>query len=193
MTLTNLTGIVRFQVAGQNAMPKWQQQAIRNALEVQESPPESLRFQCRIASDARENFKEIALNDGETLRLHPRAKPQFGKNNKGQAYLTATMSYSGDGQSYTVKWVGDAVPEKMQRIAVKHDKGLKVGAATVNLDLSKAQVTPSVYAEYNRRHAQKHPKSVAESRKRYEAKRGTTKSRTCSRLTEGDLKARTRA
>lgn len=190
MTLTNLTGKIAFKVDGQNALPKWQQQAIRNALEGQQAPPESLRFQCRIASDARENFKEIALNDGETLRLHPRAKPQFGKNNKGQAYLTATMSYSGDGNSYTVKWVGDAVPEKMQRIAVKHDKGLKVGAATVNLDLSKAQVTPSVYVERNRRHAQKHPKSLAESRKRYEAKRGATNNRTCTRLTESDLKTK---
>lgn len=191
MTLTNLTGIVRFKVAGQNALPTWQQQAIRNALEVQEFPPESLRFQCRIASDARDNFKEIILGDGETLRLHPRAKPQFGKNNKGQAYLTATMTYSGDSRSYTIKWVGDAVPEKMQRVAVKHDKGLRVGATIVNLDLSKAQVLLSASAEHNRRYADKHPESRSESRRRYEAKRGVTKNRTCSRLTDSDLKGAT--
>lgn len=64
MNTPTLSGIVRFKVAGQKALPKWAQQAITNALSVQEAPPEALRFQCRIATDAKENFSDVALSNG---------------------------------------------------------------------------------------------------------------------------------
>lgn len=191
MNTLNLTGIVKFKVNGQAAMPKWAQQAIQNAMETAEAPPESLRFQCRIAQDARENFKEIPLDNGETLKLHPRTKPQFGKNHKGLPYLTGTFIYSGDGESYTVKWVGSAVPSKMPEVAVKHDKGLRVGSATVALDLSKAQITRSMHSEYSKRYKENNPEARAESNKRYQESikgRAPKKKRVCARWTEEDAR-----
>lgn len=192
MTLTKLTGFIPFKVAGQEALTKWAQKAISAALDSVDSPPESLRFQCRIATDARENFSLITLPNGETLTLHPKARPQFGKNRDGHAFLTATMIYSGDGLGYRLRWIGNDVPQKMQEVAVKHDKGLAVKPAVVGLDLSKAEITPSWKA-----HGYEGPKSEAlRSQARREAgklgswdgdrkaKRGK---RTCARLTDADI------
>lgn len=192
MTLTQLSGIVRFKVAGQSALPKWMQTALKDALDNADSPPESLRFQCRIATDARENLSMIELADGETLTLHPQARPQFGKNRSGHAYLTATMTYSGDGQSYSIRWIGDGVPSKMQEIAVKHDKGLSVKPATVILNLANAQVTPSAVAHGNQNRT---PEKAREDQRQLRAKwkvEGVKKSRgkrNCARLTDTDIPA----
>lgn len=192
MSIDQIAGTIRFKVAGQKAYPKWVQQSLKDNLAAQTTPPESLRFQCRIAQDARENFKEVALDNGEKLTLHPKAKPQFGKNHKGHPYLTTTMRYSGDGKSYTVKWVGDAVPRKMQDVAVKHDKGMKVSAATVGLDLSRAIITPA-WAEYRKTaQAFKDPVAQQAAREKYARKVSTgqhvKRKRTCARWTEEDTR-----
>lgn len=141
MTLTALTGQIPFKVNGQTAIPKWMQTALADALDKADSPPESLRFQCRIATDAQKNFALVKLNNGETLSLHPNSHPQFGKNHLGQPFLTAAMTYSEDGDTYTFRWVGSAVPTAMQEIAVKHDQGKAVKATTVPLDLASAKIT----------------------------------------------------
>ena len=143
MNTPTFNGIVRFKVAGQKALAKWAQQAIANALAVQETPPESLRFQCRIATDARENFAEVNLKDGGKLTLHPKSNPQFGKNHEGKVYLTVTVQYSITGETYRLRWIGDAVPSKMVDVAVQHDQGLSVRPTTIGLDLAKAEVTPT--------------------------------------------------
>lgn len=192
MTLTDLTGSVRFKVAGQPAMPKWMQTALADALDKAEAPPESLRFQCRIATDARENFSLINLPNGETLTLHPKARPQFGKNRDGHAFLTATLIYSGDGLGYRFRWIGNDVPQKMQEVAVKHDKGLAVNPVVVGLDLSKAEITPSWKvngykgpdAEAQRSRARREAGKIGQRDHDGKAKRGK---RTCARLTDADL------
>jgi len=191
--LTKLEGYVRFKVAGQKALPKWQQTAIRDALKKLDAPPESLRFQCRIATDAHENFKLIELANGETLKLHYKSQPQFGKKTRtGEPYLTATFTYSGDGENYTVQWLGDAVPPKMQEVAVKHDQGLSVSPVTIALDLGKARVTPSWKAQSK----VGHPKT-RDLRKEYARKLELRESgaepkrirspRHCARITEADI------
>lgn len=192
MTLTHLTGFIRFKVGGQDAIPKWQQTAIRSALDALESPPEELRFQCRIATDAQEAFAHVGLDGGESLTLHHKARPQFGKNADGHAYLTATMVYSGDGQAYTFRWVGGGVPSKMQEVAVKHDKGLAVKPVTIALDLSRAQIAPAWAA-----HAKPGPSRsvrnykdetlIADERKASGKPKRKRAARTCARLTDADL------
>lgn len=192
MTLTQLTGIVPFKVAGQAALGKWAQTAIQTALESTDAPPESLRFQCRIATDAQKNFELITLPDGETLKLHPKARPQFGKNRDGHAFLTVTMIYSGDGLGYRLRWIGNNVPPKMQEVAVKHDKGLAVKPVVVGLDLAKAEVTPSwkahgykgPNAEALRSQARREAGKIGGQDSARKAKRGK---RTCARLTDADL------
>lgn len=194
MNTPTFKGIVRFKVAGQKALPKWARQAITNALDAAEAPPESLRFQCRIATDARANFESVDLKDGETLTLNKRSNPQFGKNHQGKPYLTVTVIYSGDGESYRLRWVGDAVPPKMQEVAVKHDQGLSVAPVTIGLNLAKAEVTRS--------HAVKGPANPHTSQRDYKAEHarrqgkdhtpgGVTgiprRSRRCARITERDL------
>lgn len=193
MSLTELSGIVRFKVAGQAAVPKWQQTMMREALDKLDSPPEALRFQCRIATDAVENLRLVELDNGETLTLHHQARPQFGKNRDGHAYLTATMTYSGDGENYTLRWVGDAVPPKMQEIAVKHDKGLAVKPVTIALNLATAQITPAWKAHSWQKGPSKAVRSYAKERELAEKRRAAGKpkrtraKRNACRLTESDL------
>lgn len=192
MNTPTFEGIVRFKVAGQKALPKWAQQAITNALAVQEAPPEALRFQCRIATDAKENFADVKLDNGERLALSAKGSPQFGKNSDGLPYLTVTVIYSGDGESYRLRWIGNAVPPKMQEVAVMHDKGLAVRATTVGLDLAKAEVTPSHRAKGMPHPSQRNYKAENALRGDSIGKRGGVSNkprrrRTCARITESDL------
>lgn len=193
MTLEALAGVIRFHVQGQSALPKWQQTALRNALAKNDSPPEELRFQCRIATDARDNFSLIELNNGETLKLHYKSQPQFGKNRNGDAYLTVTMVYSGDGNSYCIKWSGDAVPRKMQQVAVKHDQGVAVRPCTIALDLAKAKITPSYKQNYQPKppseRSFKEEAAAAQLRRAQGKPQITRARRTCRRLTESDIPA----
>lgn len=190
--IPNLTGTIPFRVQGQKALPKFQQELNRRFIEMGGQMPEELRFQCRIASDARDNFRHIDLPGGETLTLHPKAKPQFGLNRDGLAYLTATLKYSGDGMGYRFRWIGQHVPHKMQQVAVKHDLGKYVPATTIPLDLAAAEVTlarevnnspgttPAQKKAYEERFQAKHGK------KRAKEKRAP---RSCARITEADLAA----
>jgi hypothetical protein len=182
MTIPQLRGIVKFNVQGQEALPKWMQTAIQNALAVSESPPESLRYQCRIATDAHENFKNLTLENGETLRLH-NAKPQFGRNHDGKPYLTVTMIYSGDGLGYRIRWIGANVPTKMVDVAIKHDKGLAVAPTTIGLDLTKAEVTPSWKVQ-----GRSGPRDYSQRVKQATENPGTHRKRHCARVTETDAK-----
>ena len=192
MTTPAFHGLVKFKIAGQEALSKWAQEAIQNALENAAAPPESLRFQCRIATDARDVFKEIKLEDGETLKLSPKAHPQFGKNRDGHPYLTVTLVHSADGEAYRFRWIGNAVPKKMQEVAVKHDLGKSVRTSTVGLDLSAAEVTPAARA-YGTPH-----KSERDYKTEYARKKGgkgikggvsgkPRGARRCGRITESDL------
>ena len=191
MSNPKFTGKVQFMIEGQDALPRWQQQAIQNGLTSEAGPPESLRHTCRIAQDARKNFAHIETKEGETFSFHPKGSSQFGKNRKGQAYLTVTLLHEGSGESYKVQWIGEAVPKRMQRVAVQHDEGKSVKPTTVLLDLAKAVFTPAHKAK-----GMTHPKNrdnKAEQERRRELReageapvrrRGR---RTCARLVRSDL------
>lgn len=187
--LENLAGIVRFKVEGQRALPKWQRNALVAAMGSLDSPPEALRFQCRIAQDAQKNLAFVELENGESLTLHSKARPQFGKDHTGQAYLTATMTYSKDGESYTLRWVGDKVPPKMKEVAVKHDKGEAVSATTIGLNLADAQVMP-IWKAQKRSAAVKRDHKAENARRseiREAGEKRTRGPRSCARITDADL------
>lgn len=191
MTLTNLTGKIKFRVESQKALSRWQATAIRDALARNDSPPEELRFQCRMATDARQNFAHLDLSNGETLKLHHRSRPQFGKNRDGDAYLTVTMTYSGDGQSYCLRWTGDGVPRKMQELAVKHDEGRAVKACVILIDLADAEVKPSWtnYGQTVPPSERDYKGEIAKASERKAAGKPvlTRAKRSCARLTAADL------
>lgn len=142
-TTPKFSGIIKFRVEGQKALPPFQQELNRRFIAMGGEMPEALRYQCRIAQDARANFETVKLDDGEMLSLHPNTGPQFGKNVHGQAYLTATFTYSGDGKTYRVNWTGHAVPDEMMKVAVKHDLGKYVPRKSIPLDLAQADVRPT--------------------------------------------------
>lgn len=191
MTDTAFDAKIRFKIKGQSALAKWQQEAIKRGLDSPTGPPEALRFNCRIAQDAKENFADIPLADGTFLRLDPRGvQPQFGKNRNGDAYLTVTLTHSGSGDSFKVQWIGDAVPEAMKTTAVMHDEGRKVGAKTVLLDLSKARVTPVHEVTGNKLKTKRD--IAAEQARRAELRaagipKQKRSKRHCDRLTSADL------
>ena len=139
--ITQLRGAVRFSIKGQEARPAWERKLLANALDNGQGAPNDLRFQCRIAQDARENFAEIRVPGG-TLSIHHKSKPQFGRARNGKPYLTVTLVDSRDGEAYKVRWIGDAVPRRMQEVAVKHDEGKRVGATLVRLLWQDAEITP---------------------------------------------------
>lgn len=186
-------GTVKFPISGQVALPKWQRDAIKRGMDSLDGPPESLRFTCRIAEDARQVFADLRLDDGTQLALNPKgAQPQFGKNHKGQPYLTVTLT-DDKGDSYTVKWVGDAVPVAMQETAVQHDEGKKVGRKVVALDFAKATVKPVHKRSGGKHRSERDYKAEKEHRKGLreagvEPSR-RRKQRVCSRLTAEDLAA----
>ena len=137
-----ISGTVDFAVKGQAQLPKWQREAIANGLKSEYGPPESLRFNCRMAEDARENFKEIIDDQERVWTLHPNGNPQFGRNVRGEPYLTVTLQdEAGDG--YKFRWAGDAVPKRMAELAVRHDEGREVAPSTIRLSLARAEVAPS--------------------------------------------------
>ena len=192
MNTPTFNGQVRFKIAGQEALSKWAQEAIRNALESADAPPESLRFQCRIATDARNVFSRIELDDGTELTLHPKAQPQFGKNHEGHPYLTVTLAHSKDGETYRFRWIGGAVPKKMQEVAVQHDMGKSVRAVTVGLSLADAEVTPTHKVAGAPHRSARDLKAEYAKRKDAKGVKGgvsgiTRGKRHCGRIVEGDL------
>lgn len=145
--ISNLAGVIRFAVKGQQARSSWERKYLSQAINGGDGAPNDLRFQCRIAQDARENFAHIDLPSGDGfLSIHPKAKPQFGRDASGRAYLTVVLVDSRDGESYKVRWVGDSVPRKMQEVAVKHDEGKRVGATRIALRWEDAEITRSEHS-----------------------------------------------
>ena len=185
------TGKINFKVIGQPAEAPWKQKLLRKALN--EDAPNELRFQCRIATDARVNFKHVELPDGESFSLSPKGGPQFGKNVDGHAFLTVTVVRESDGQSYRLRWIGDNVPARMKRVAVAHDEGKKVAAASIPLDFSRAEVTPVLQLKgYKDRTARNYAaENAARGDKRFVegGKTGKTRPKRCSRLRAADLEA----
>lgn len=190
-TTLAIRGTVKFRIAGQEALPKWQQTAVRNALAAEVSPPNELRFQCRIATDARENFAHVPLADGSALNLHPKSKPQFGKNSHGDPYLTVVVVHDKTGQSFRLTWKGAAVPRKMQEVAVKHDQGLRVAACTVAIKLEDAEIAESVntYASKAGTVVTRKNRETADEYAKYPSRKSghKPKPRYCARITESDL------
>lgn len=149
--LTSMTGTIRFAIKGRDARLSWERKALARAIENGNGAPNDLRFQCQIAQDARETFKSIPVPGG-TLSVHQKSKPQFGRTKNGEAYLTVVLVDSRDGQSYKVRWTGDAVPRKMQEVAVKHDEGRRVAATRVALRWEDAEITLSDKTDHRVRH-----------------------------------------
>lgn len=182
--ITDLSGTIKFAIKGQEARPAWERKMLANALSGGQGAPNDMRFQCRIAQDARENFENIQVPGGE-LSIHPRSKPQFGRTKDGQAYLTVVLVDSRDGQSYKVRWVGESVPRKMQEVAVKHDEGKRVAPARVALRWGDAEITPSDHTDHRPRHDLD---GTGEIRVRANGKTGGPKRKRCfDRLCATDL------
>lgn len=180
--ITNLSGVIRFAVKGQQARESWERKLLAKVINGGVGAPNDLRYQCRIAQDARENFANIPIAGGGHLSVHPKSKPQFGRDQSGRAYLTVVLVDSRDGESYKVRWVGDAVPRKMQEVAVKHDEGRRVGATRVALRWEDAEITRSEHTPRRRR------ESAGTPARRESAKTtGEPRSRSAGRLCAADL------
>lgn len=141
MTTTELKGRVVVAVQGQSAQPAWMQNLLKKALDQGNGADQELRFTCRIAQDAKKSFSRIVTDDGEEWVLNPKAAPQFGRNGRGNAYLTLGLVHAETGARVRLTWEGDAVPPKMKEVAVKHDEGKRVGAARIALHLDDATIT----------------------------------------------------
>lgn len=160
---TELKGRVVVAVQGQSAQPTWMQNLLRKALNHGAGADQELRFTCRIAQDAKKAFERITTEDGEEWILNPKATPQFGRNQRGNAYLTLGLISTDTGERIRLTWEGRAVPSKMKEIAVKHDEGRRVGATRIALPLETAKITEIV---------QQTDESSRQRKRRYEAKTG---------------------
>ncbi len=185
--ITNMTGVLRFNIKGREARLPWERKALKKAIVDGGGAPNDLRFQCQVARDAREVFKTIEIPGGGTLSIHQKAKPQFGRDGKGLPYLTVTLVDSRDGQSYKVRWSGEAVPRKMQELAVKHDEGRKVSATRVALRWEDAEITPSSHTDNTKRVGRKDVGPDGEVRLRPDGTKWGTRTRRYDRLCATDL------
>lgn len=140
MTTTELKGRVVVAVQGQSAQPAWMQNLLKKALDSGNGADQELRFTCRIAQDAKTAFSRITTADGEEWALNPKAAPQFGRNGRGNAYLTLGLIHEETGVRVRLTWEGDVVPSKMKEVAVKHDEGKRVGATRIALKLEEAEI-----------------------------------------------------
>lgn len=138
-TPIELKGVVPFKIKGQAAKPKWEQDMLRKMLSDGEGASNQLRFVCRIATDANQNFRRVSIRR-RVFVLNPKAKAQFGRNANGYAFLTVGLIDEKTGDRYRLHWEGDNVPRKMQEVAVRHDEGKSVRPTTVKLDLEHAKV-----------------------------------------------------
>lgn len=179
--ITSLKGVIRFAIKGQDARLPWERKALAKAIIDGGGAPNDLRFQCRVAQDARDVFAEIPVKGG-VLTIHQKSKPQFGRDQSGRPYLTVVLVDSRDGESYKVRWLGDAIPRKMQEVAVKHDEGKRVSATRVALRWEDAEITRSEHVSRPRHDVTE----AGEMRKRPDGKTGGTK-RTHGRLCATDL------
>lgn len=137
-TSTAIRGNVVVAVKGQNARAKWEQKLMQKALDEGMGAAQELRFVCRIAQDANEAFEIIEDANGNVWTINPKAKAQFGRNQKGLAYLTVGLINEATDERVRLTWEGDAVPSKMKEVAVKHDEGKRVGATRIRLRLEDA-------------------------------------------------------
>lgn len=140
MSTTQLRGRVVVAVQGQTAQPAWMQNLLKKALDQGNGADQELRFTCRIAQDAKTAFAHITDGDGTEWTLNPKAAPQFGRNGRGNAYLTLGLINEATGERVRLTWEGDDVPSKMKEVAVKHDEGKRVGATRIALNLEAAKV-----------------------------------------------------
>lgn len=134
-----MKGKIKFDIAGQEALPKAMQNLLRKALDNGDGADQSLRHQCRIAEDAKRVFAGIEIA-GDEYSINPKATPQFGRDYHGLAYLTVSLIRKSDDSRVQIRWEGEAVPRKMQEVAVKHDEGRKVAPTVVSLDLGAATI-----------------------------------------------------
>src|SRR5690625_7805851 len=82
-----------FKVKGQKELPKWQREAIRRGVESESGPPESLRFQCRITTDANENAEGVKPMDGGTVTDHQNARTPIGEDHNDLPYQSGPVTH----------------------------------------------------------------------------------------------------
>lgn len=175
MTEIKFTGTVPFKIKGQEAKPKWERDILQKVLQDGFGASNQLRFVCRIATDANENFSRVELSDGRVFTLNPKGKAQFGRNSSGRAFLTVGVIEESTGERYRLHWEGDNVPRKMQEVAVKHDEGRTVRPTTVRLNMAHAKVWKlGKKSDTRKRH------DVARTGQPYPRKPQRTHSRLCS-------------
>lgn len=114
-----------------------QSEAIRKSYEDGSASTDAgLRFHCAIAEAVNEAFgakynesrKKIASIENIRIgrgsyRLNSAVRAQFGVNKDGNIYLTVGLIRNRDGMRYRLTWLNDAVPERLARVAVAHDRG----------------------------------------------------------------------
>jgi hypothetical protein len=103
--------------------------------------PIEVRHNCRIALDTNKAIASGIEVNGKVHRPNPKVRAQFGKNDKGLAYLIFGLIDEETGQPLTLTFEGfGPVPIKMCEVAVAHDEGRNVRPTTIGLNLARATV-----------------------------------------------------
>lgn len=135
-----LSGTVDIRVDGVEALPDWQQAALKAAMDTGMMAPQKLRFACAIARAANETFETLHVNDARFV-LNPAAKAQFGRNAENKAYLTVGVIDTDNRERYRLHWEGPtAIPRQMVEVAVRHDEGQRVPTVVIPIRLEDANI-----------------------------------------------------
>lgn len=143
-----MVGTVRLAVEAREALSLWQRKLLREALK-EDDAPNTLRYGCAIAVATNEavakGVKAEVNGKRTTLTLARSGRAQFGKNTRGNPFLTITVANADNPkQRWTVRWEGDAIPRQLRTIGVKHDEGKAAAECGVMLQLRNAEIVELV-------------------------------------------------
>lgn len=114
---------------------------LKNAAEAGVSGGRKLTHICKVARDT-----DASLAGGFDYAGHrwtQFGKSQFGKNVRGQVYLTFVATNELD-ERQTFRWIGDFVQKALLRVAAYHDLGEAHEAIDVPLVFEDAVITPVI-------------------------------------------------
>lgn len=141
-TPVQLEGLIKLKIAPQSARSRWEQKMFEKVLGDGTDIDPSLIWGCHIAKDVNDSFPELQKAIGYGLLANPHSPARFyTEKRSGLRTLTWGALDPVSGDRYKITFRGEAVPKKLRDIAMAHDRGKPTRAATVALDLSKAEVS----------------------------------------------------
>ncbi len=117
---------------------------------IEEGKIKGLQHGCRVAEDVNAAISNGVTINGDAFMPNPKSRARFGKNQKGNPYLTFGVIGT-SGEKYTITWEGEAVPLRLKVAAVAHDEGREISnGPPVGLPFAAAAIRSAGEGSYSK-------------------------------------------